>query len=74
MANTVKNSAGGDTGQVQNGITTIKTGRTTVQQLNSPGFDDTFDIASFDLNATPQDGTNLDERFDDPRYYTGDAP
>jgi len=77
MADTVKNLAGGDTGNANNGRAVVKTARTSVaagvagkvQTLDSRGFSN-FLIADFD---TTNFGTNLDIRLDDIRFYTGDT-
>jgi hypothetical protein len=74
MATDVKNIAAGDTGAVKNGRTVIKLGRAGTlaqrfQSLDSPGYTE-FTISGFD---TSPPGCVLADRFDDPRYYTGDA-
>ena len=77
MANSVKNLAGGDTGNANNGRTVVLTARTAaaaglsgrVQTLDSPGFSN-FSISDFE---TSPPGADLDIRFDDVRYYTGDS-
>lgn len=73
----VKNLDGGDTGAVNNGRSVVLVARTSasagasgkVQTLNSSGFS-AFTIAGF---GTSPPGPDLDIRFDDVRYYTGDA-
>ena len=71
MATDVKNNAAGDTGASQNGKITVQANRNNYQ-YQDPLRLITFTIANFDLNGAGQ-GTILADRFDDPRYYTGDA-
>jgi len=70
MANTVKNNQGGDSGNSNNGRIIIKTGRINTQSLDSIGYS-TFPIEDFDNNGLGE-GPNLDIRFDEIRYWTGD--
>lgn len=77
MATDVKNLAGGDTGAANNGRSVVLTARTSaavgvagkVRTLDSPGFN-AFTIAGF---GTAPPGPDLDIRFNDIRYYTGDT-
>lgn len=72
MATDVKNIAGGDTGNAENGRSVVliaQAGTARVATLDSAGLS-LFSIADFD-NSPP--GCVLADRFDDPRYYTGDA-
>lgn len=74
MATDVKNFAGLDSGEAKNGRTVVKLGKAgslaqRFAALDSPGYTE-FTIAGFD---TSPPGCILSDRFDDPRYYTGDA-
>ncbi len=77
MAADVKNLAGLDTGSANNGRAVVLAARTSpavgvagkVQTLDSVGFK-TFLIADFE-NSPP--GPDISIRFDDVRFYTGDA-
>ena len=72
MATDVKNIAAGDTGSVNNGRSVVliaHAGTTRIESLDSVGVSQ-FTIASFDLSPP---GCTLEDRFDDARYYTGDA-
>ena len=76
MATEVKNGAGGDTGSSLNGRITVKSNRNETQSYD-PADVDQYLIAKFDLKYTDTavaiDGADLADRFDDPRYYQGDA-
>jgi len=72
MATDVVNTAGAGTGSSQNGNITVMGNRNNRQQQAPPLGTQTFLIAGFDL-ATAGNGTDLADRFDDPRYYQGDA-
>lgn len=71
MANNVKNSTGGDTGNAKNGSITVNTGgRGAIGQIAKfygpePDYDG--------LRPTIASFSDLDGRLDEPRYYTGDA-
>lgn len=72
MATDVKNIAAGDTGSSENGRSIVliaQAGADRVATLDSIGLI-LFSIADFD-NSPP--GCVLANRFDNPRYYTGDA-
>jgi len=69
MATDVKNGAGGDTGNAQNGQILIKTGIKHRQTLQPNGYSE-FTIAGFD---TSPPGMNLTNMSQYPRYYQGDT-
>lgn len=75
MATDVKNIAGGDTGNVNNGGVTVQGNRNNYQYISDGNV--LHPIAKFDLQESvtsdPADGAKLVDRFDDPRYYNGDA-
>jgi len=68
MANDILNTANGTTGnQVQGTVRVFQPGRPTVGNGHtySPADEETSTVASI--------AAKYDTRFDDPRYYTGDA-
>jgi len=77
MATDVKNNQGTDSGSGKNGSITVQANRKNFQYQDSADGNKDYLIAKFDLgaNATsdPTDGADLADRFDDPRYYQGDA-
>jgi hypothetical protein len=70
MATDVKNTAAGDSGSTKNGSITVKSKRNNYKYQNAANGNSTYLIAKFDLDTDPVDGTNLSNRFDDPKYYT----
>ena len=77
MSTDVKNSAGGDTGNSKNGSITVRGAKSNFQYQDGAVGNNAYSIAKFDLKYTdtsdPLDAADLADRFDDPRYYTGDA-
>lgn len=77
MATDVKNNANGDTGSSKNGGITVRATKLNFQYQDSAEGNDEYLIAKFDLKYTdtadPKDAADLADRFDDPRYYQGDA-
>lgn len=80
MATDVKNTNGagsGNTGNVKNGRITVAGNKKNYQYQDAPSGNVEYEISKFDLNyaatSNPVDGAGLDDRFDDPRYYVGDA-
>ena len=73
MATDVTNISGTGTGSSKNGRITVQSNRNNFQYQDAAQGNDEYLIAKFDLNTDPVDGTNLSNRFDDPRYYQGDA-
>lgn len=77
MATDVKNTAAGDTGSAKNGGITVQANRNNFQYQDAAAGNVEHLIAKFDLQESvsgdPADGAKLVDRFDDPRYYQGDA-
>lgn len=76
MATDVKNTSGGDSGNSKRGGITVKANRNTNKKLDQ-GIHPDYSIANFSqgYGATGDsiDGADLDTRWDDIRFYTGDA-
>lgn len=68
MSLDVKNIAGLNTGNSQNGRVTVKGNRNDHQQQAAAAGPVEYDLEDFD-NVGPV----MKDRFDDPRYYQGDA-
>jgi hypothetical protein len=77
MATDVTNGAGTGTGSSKNGGITVRANKKNFQYQDSAEGNEEYLIAKFDLKYTdtadPQDAADLADRFDDPRYYQGDA-
>lgn len=77
MSTDVKNKAGGDTGDTLNGQITVRTNRNGYKSQAAAEGNRLYAISKFDLKYTdtsdPTDAFDTADRFDDPRYYQGDA-
>lgn len=77
MATDVTNIAGDGTGSSKNGSITVRASKKNFQYQDAAQGNDEYLIAKFDLKYSdtgdPKDAADLADRFDDPRYYTGDA-